>query len=114
MYLVLFFMSLIVSLPVNARLSCDELDELAEVLDDLAGELEDVSSIGVNSGIDFALGDLTSALNTVASVENDKRLSAWIQDLEIAWEDMERDDFEESLDDITERLDDLYDRDCDL
>ncbi len=97
----------------QAKLSCDNLDELAEVLDELAEELVDVRSIGVNGDLDLALGDLTDGLNDVARLERDRTLSTWIDDLEIAWEDMERDDFEESLDDIIDRLDDLYDRDCD-
>ena len=92
-YLVLLVMCFAMSLPANARLSCDELDELSIILDDLASELEGVDSVGVNGEIDLALGDLTSALNRVADVEKDKRLSAWIQDLEIAWEDREADDF---------------------
>ena len=112
-YSILFLVALFVSLPTHARLSCNDLDELSVTLDDLADDMEGVRSIGTDGGLDIALGELTSALNEVAHVEHDKRLSAWISDLEIAWEDMERDDFEESLDDIIDRLDDLYDRDCD-
>ncbi len=109
----LFFVVLLFSISAQARLSCGELDDLSEVLDQLSHELEDVRKIGENGKIDLALGGLTESLNQVARMERDKRLSAWINDLEIAWEDMERDDFEESLDDIIDRLDDLYDRDCD-
>lgn len=110
--LMILLACLFISSLAQAKLSCNELDELAEILDDLAEELVDVRSIGVDGDLDLALGDLTDALNDVARVERDKRLSSWINDLETAWEYMERDDFEESLDDIIERLDDLYDRDC--
>ena len=110
--LILLFAGMFVSVPVQARLSCSELDELAEILDDLAGDLQSLDSFGVNSEVDLALKELTDALKMIAHEEQDKRLGTWIQGMEIAWEDMERDDFEESLDDIIERLDDLYDRDC--
>ena len=114
LYLVLLVvMSLIVCLPANARLSCGDLDELAEILDDLANDLSSVESFGINGELDIALRELTSALKDVANEEQDKRLGTWIQGMEIAWEDMEREDFEESLDDIIDRLDELYDRDCD-
>ena len=95
-----------------ARLTCDELDELSGILDDLSYDFDNLHERRIDNEVDNALGELTDALKDVAHVENDKRLSAWITALEIAWEDMEKDDFVESLDDITERLDELYDRDC--
>lgn len=97
---------------VQAKLSCEELDELATDLDDLAVALESVDSIGVDSELDDALGDVTTALHLVAKVEKDGQLSGWVADLDDAWEDMEREDFEVALDDITERLDELAERDC--
>ena len=111
-YKILLVLSMMVCLPVNAKLSCMDLDGLAERLDDLASNLESLESFGVNSELDVALNDLSTSLNAVANVENDTRLATWVQGLGIAWEDMEREDFEESLDDIIERLDELYDRDC--
>ncbi|WP_223786827.1 hypothetical protein [Marinicella meishanensis] len=100
------------SSAANARLSCDELDELAASLDDLAEAMSVVDDIGVNSTLDGALGDVTEALSVVAAVENDARLTRWIADLNLAWEEMEREDFEASLDDIIDRLDELGERDC--
>ncbi len=96
----------------EARLSCDELDDLAIGLDDLAEALVDIDSIGTNSALDDALGDVTDVLEVVAEIENDARLTRWIADLQLAWDDMEREDFEDSLDDIIERLDELGERDC--
>ncbi len=98
--------------PTYAELSCDELDEVSEVVDYVADEFDDMSSRRINDEVDDALLELTDALKEVALEEDDRRLTAWINDLEIAWEDMEKDDFVESLDDISERLDELYDRDC--
>lgn len=96
----------------NAQLSCDELDDLSTGLDVLASQLEEVESIGLNSELDSDLGSLSVILTSVAEIENDARLTRWIADLKLAWNDMEREDFEESLDDIIERLDDLGERDC--
>jgi hypothetical protein len=96
----------------SARLTCSELDELSEILDDLSYNFDKMHERSIDNEVDNALGELTDALKDVAAEENDRRLTAWINDLEIAWEDMEKDDFVESLDDITERLDELYDRDC--
>ena len=95
-----------------AALSCSELDELATGLDELASALESVEVIGLNSELDGALGEVTVVLSDVAKVENDARLTRWIADLKLAWNDMEREDFEDSLDDIIERLDELGARDC--
>jgi predicted transcriptional regulator len=95
-----------------AKLSCGELDELATSLDDLAEVLVSVEEIGLNSELDGALGTVTDVLTEVARVENDARLTRWIADLKLAWNDMEREDFEDSLDDIIERLDELAERDC--
>lgn len=97
---------------VDAKLSCDDLDDLANSLDELAMALEEIDTIGADSQIDSVLGDVSEALNSVAVVENDARLTRWIADLELAWDDMERADFEASLDDIIGRLDELGERDC--
>lgn len=100
------------SLPTYAKLSCDELDEITETLDDFAEDFQQIRTRDIDRSVDEALEELVEALNTVAYVERDKRLTAWIGDLEIAWEDREREDFEESIDDVIDRLDELYERDC--
>ena len=110
--LTLIFLGLFASMPSFARLSCDELDDIAETLDDFAGDFQELNDRDIDRSVDRALAELVDALNEVAYAENDKRLTAWTKNLEIAWEDRERDDFEESIDDIIDRLDDLYDRDC--
>lgn len=96
----------------TAQVSCDDLDDLVGSLDDLADALESVEEIGLNSYLDSALGELSEALKAVAYVEQDRYLSAGISDLNIAWDDMEREDFEIALDDVSERLDELGERDC--
>ena len=46
-------------------------------------------------------------------MEQDRYLTSGINDLNRAWRNMERDEFEVALDDISERLDELGERDCD-
>ena len=105
-------LALLFSMNTYARLSCNELDELAEAVDEVAYEVDRMQESDYNRSIDRALKDLTNALRVVADYEDDRRLKAWTSNLEIAWDDMEKDDFIDSLDDITERLDELYERDC--
>ena len=64
----------------QAQLSCDDLDVLAGDLDDLAVALESVTDIGHDTPLDATLGDLTQALEAVASLpdalKSDERASA--------------------------------------
>lgn len=96
----------------NAQLSCDDLDDLAASLDDLAEAIQYVEEIGVNTELDGALGELTNALSSVAYVEQDQYLSGQISGLKSSWDNLDRYNFEESLDNIIERLDGLGERDC--
>ena len=112
LYIFLLILGFAFTQSSYARLTCNELDELAEILDELAEDFDSMSARRIDDEVDEALAELTDALKDVAYEEKDRRLTAWINDLEIAWEDMEKDDFVESLDDIIERLDELYDRDC--
>ena len=95
-----------------ARFSCDDLDDMAASLDDMAYEFERVDEQDIDRRTDRALRELVETLNLVAQVENDMRLTTWIRNLQIAFEDKDKDDFEEALDDIIDRMDDLYERDC--
>ena len=113
LHLILLLFTLSFCLPSQASLSCNDLDVLAESLDEFAEEFKNVRDRDIDRSLDKTLKELVVALKEVAYVENDKRLSTWIQNLQFAWEDEERDDFEEAIDDIIERLDELYDRDCD-
>jgi len=113
LHIILFLLTFTFCMPSHARLSCDELDILAESLDDFADEFKRVRDRDIDRDLDEALRELVVVLKEVAYVENDSRLSTWIQNLQIAWEDEDREDFDEAIEDIIDRLDDLYDRDCD-
>jgi hypothetical protein len=105
-------LSLLFSFSSFAKFSCTDLDELGESLGELAEEFQYLDERDIDRSLDRVLGEVVSALNLVAEVENDKRLSTWIQGLEIAWEDQEKEDFEESLEDVLNRLAEIYVRDC--
>ena len=111
-YLILILFCVVVSLPTYAKLSCNDLDDIATTLDEFADDFSQLRSRDIDRRVDNALEEMVDALNEVAYVEDDRRLTNWINDLEIAWEDREREDFEESMEDIIYRLDEIYDRDC--
>jgi hypothetical protein len=96
----------------NAQLSCDELAELTVSLEDLSGTLEGVEDYGVDSELDVTLGELTHSLTDVAKVEQDVKLTRWIEDLKMAWKEMDRDAFDSALDNVFVRLDEIGYRDC--
>ena len=95
LYILLFVFAAFVSLPTHAKLSCDDLGEISDTLDEFAEDFQQLRTRDIDDSVDEALEEMVDALNTVAYVERDKRLTAWINDLEIAWEDREREDFEE-------------------
>ena len=104
--------SLIFSFNSFAKLSCSDLDEIGESLGELTEEMQYVDERDIDRSVDSALREVVDALNLVAEVENDKRLTTWIQGLEIAWEDQDKEDFEDSLEDVLYRLGEIYVRDC--
>ena len=54
----------------------------------------------------------TSVTYILAKEESDACLAPWLADLKLAWNDIKREGFEDSLDNIVERLDELADKDC--
>ena len=104
--------SLLFSVSSYAKFSCRDLDEIGESIGELAEEFQYVNERDIDRSLDRVLKDVVEALYIVADVENDRRLTTWIQGLEIAWEDQEKEDFEESLEDVLYRLAEIYVRDC--
>lgn len=96
----------------NAQLSCTDLAALTVSLEELSEVLEVVEDYGVNSELDTSLSELIVSLKDVAIVEQDVKLTRWVEDLKMAWNDMERDMFESSLKKVTGRLDEMGLRDC--
>ena len=96
----------------NAQLSCDDLAELTVSLQDLSEVLVAVEEYGVDTELDAALAELLTALTDVAVVEQDDKLTRWIEDLKRAWRDMDRTVFEDSLSKVHGRLDEMGYRDC--
>ena len=104
--------SLFFSVSSFAKFSCRDLDEIGESIGELAYEFQYVNDRDIDRRFDRVLEEVVIALNLVAEVEGDKRLSTWTQGLEIAWEDKNKDDFEESLEDVLNRLAEIFVRDC--
>lgn len=98
---------------VFPQISCFDLDTLADSLDDMADELSEIDTIGIDGELDIALGEMTNVLYQVAQYENDYELNASTDALEQAWQYAQLDAFENAIEDIIDRLDDLDDRDCD-
>lgn len=96
----------------SARLSCTELAELTVSLEELTEVLVYVDDYGVETELDESLRELINALTEVAIVEQDVKLSRWIEDLKRAWKDMDREVFDRSLERVTGRLDEMGLRDC--
>jgi len=105
-------LSLLISVNSFAKFSCRDLDEIGESIGELAEEFQYVNDRDIDRELDRALKEVVEALYIVADVESDKRLTTWIQGLEIAWEDQDKDDFEDSLEDVLVRLAEIYVRDC--
>ena len=110
-YLLVLSCSLCLSVA-NAQLSCDDLAELTVSLQDLSEVLVAVDEYGVDTELDAALAELLTALTDVAVVEQDTKLTRWIEDLKSAWRDMDRTVFEDSLSKVHGRLDEMGYRDC--
>ena len=96
----------------NARLSCTDLAELTVSLEELSEVLVYVEDYGNETELDESLRELINALTDVAIVEQDVKLSRWIEDLKRAWKDMDRPMFDSSLDKVAGRLDEMGLRDC--
>ena len=92
--------------------SCDELDGMIEVLDELADALDSKGNIPECSPLDEALGELVDALEEVASIEENQALSYSIKVMNSAWEYNEWNKFKIGLDGAINSLDRIYYNEC--
>ncbi len=92
--------------------SCRDLDDFASSLDEVAGYLEQIPTIVEGDEVDGALGEIVDGLNAISQVEPDRQLRKSVQNVEAAWEYMDRDLLMRSLYDCIDALDRIYDRDC--
>jgi len=106
------FLLLSCSAYADNRPSCQDLDEIAGILDQVAEAFEQTGEIREGGEIDNALGDLVDGLLAIAKIENDRRLSRNVNAMADGWEGMDGDQFASSLDGVIGNLDSLYRRDC--
>jgi len=104
-----------VCLPLQAKSelpSCDELLEMANVLDEVNTELDRVGSIPEDGELDQALGEVVTALEEVAEIEDSKKLSQSVAKLAKAWEEMDGETFQLALDEVIIAFDKIRHAEC--
>lgn len=93
--------------------SCDELAELADILDEVNDELDRIGRIPEDSELDQALGEVVTALEDVAKIEDSKKLSKSVAALAKAWEALDWDSFQVALDEVVLSFDKIRRAECD-
>jgi hypothetical protein len=96
----------------NEKFSCDQLDQMAEGLNNLAEIMADVGSIEAGSEADKILDKLIDDLFTVANLEQESGLNGPVQQLDTAWQNQDWESFKDALDGTIGALDGLLERDC--
>ena len=95
------------------KLSCEDLEDSANVLDDIADGFHAASDIiREDDPLDRALREVLDALHLIAASEGESYLSGNVYSLETAWENMNSDHFASSLEGVRDSLDHLLERDC--
>jgi len=102
------------------ELSCEDLSELAEVLDEVADVLSEteVSDIRGDQSFDRQLGELIEALQTVAEIEENDGLSDNVDAMERVWDTegewtkSEWNELRRALDSVINSFGRIHYRDC--
>jgi hypothetical protein len=93
------------SAHADPALSCEEVDQLGEVLTGLGIAIDDEGAlIGEDSPEDGALRDVVLGLAEVAEVEGDEHLAAASVNMADAWDAMDREAYTDALADAVARL----------
>lgn len=103
----------VVSLNVSAmEISCDDLQDMANAVDDLVGVIQSGADVREGDEADNALRGLVDALYEVARIENESDLNDYVIAMDNAWHDMDGDQFVYGANGVVGSLDRLYVRDC--
>ena len=92
--------------------SCEDLVEIANVLDDVADVLSEIGYIKEDSELDRALGEVLDALELLSDVEKNKSVTRSVSQLADAWDKMDWKTFKLALDSLVANLDRLRRADC--
>jgi len=104
---------LVAGVPALAQLpDCDDLAGLADALDGVAETLQDVGEIPEGSQLDQDLGEIIDHLEVIARSEQDAALSASINSLGEAWNDLDWGLFRLELNSVILSFDRIYYGEC--
>ena len=96
----------------DEKVSCDDLVEIANSLDEVADAMEKGIEIKEDSQEDKGLREITDGLTMIAQSENNDNLLNAVKKMDQAWEAMDRTNFIASLDRVTELFDAIRKVDC--
>lgn len=108
-------LSLMMLFPLSVsaeKLSCQDLVDVANALDDVRDAFNSSEEIKEGDATDQALGLVIDALNEIAEAERERGLDRAVSKLVEAYNAMDGDAFDIALKRVTEELDRLYARDC--
>ena len=105
---------------IAEELSCDELKEVAEVLDDVADVLSEISASDIKGNQDFdqKLGKLLKLLEKIGEAEDSKELqdnteevhAQW--DVDGEWTEDEWAEFKRTFDSVINSFERIHNREC--
>lgn len=108
-----FFLSLpCFTVGAAEKISCDDLSEITDNLDEVASAFREVGEIEEGDELDKALGEVIDAVIQIAEIENEESLSDSVSSLIDAYNDMDSQKFGLSIDSVIANLGRLYKRDC--
>ena len=94
------------------KVSCDDLTELANDLEDIAREFNKTRTFREGSEVDKSLSTLVDSLRVLAKSENEAALNNSIDWLEDAYGRMDAKLFSHRIAGVVTQLDHLHRRDC--
>lgn len=97
---------------VASEVSCDDLTQIANGLDEVSTAFNQLHEIREGDEVDQALGQIVDALTLLAEHEQDGALSEAVDYLIDSFNNMSAPDFEAALKQVTAEVDRLNRRDC--
>lgn len=108
----LLFALIMAATTANAELSCQDLAEVGDGLDEVYVALEKVDVIVEDDPLDRALDELIEVMAVIADEEEDRQLDRAVDMMADGWEDMDFDLLEDGIRNARDEIDELYDLDC--
>ncbi|OMH37509.1 hypothetical protein [Motiliproteus sp. MSK22-1] len=92
--------------------TCEDLTQIADDLDEISAAFADVETIKEGDAVDVALGEIVDALYWVSEAEGEDHMTAAVNSLTDAYDNMDGEKFGLALDSVVANMDRLYRRDC--